>query len=318
MPSLAGLSALPPKALARILAEDSGRTAQWVFDAACLGLVEAQTTLGQMLLDGRGTPADGGAARRWFMLAAQASHAPAANMLGRCLERGWGGEPDFAQAARWYRCAAEASLDWGQYNLANMLLRGRGVAQDKEQAFVWFLKAAEQGHAKSMNLVGRFLEEGWIAPVDTGAAAAWYRRAAEGGDFRGQYNLATLLAQSGSLAEAVTWFNRAGEAGSQDFRRLAAEQLLLRPEPALRGVGLSIAARCCDGGQGVDFHRYGVALAQGPDARLTLALAWLRRAAAAGYDPAVKDIAWVQAELTRTALSRWRAWWWRLTPCSPS
>jgi uncharacterized protein len=307
--TLAALSALPSVELTRNLAEDSGRTARWVFDAACCGLVEAQTTLGQMLLDGRGTPADASAARRWFTLAAQAGHPPAANMLGRCFERGWGGEPDFAQAARWYRCAAEASLDWGQYNLANMLLRGRGVAKDREQAFQWYLRAAEQGHAKSMNLVGRFLEEGWTMPVDKAAAATWYRRAAEGGDFRGQYNLATLLVQSGSLAEALLWFKRAGEEGSQDFRRLAAEQLLARPEPDLRRVGLTIAARCCDDGEGVDFHRYGLALAEGPEAQPALALAWLRRAVTAGYDPAKPDIERLQAQRTHAKRSRWRMRW---------
>ncbi len=295
--SLAELSALDPAALSRALAEDSGRTAEWVYAAACHGLVEAQTTLGQMLLDGRGTPADASAARRWFRLAAEAGYAPAANMLGRCLERGWGGAVDDPQAALWYRRAAEASLDWGQYNLANMLLRGRGLARDVAQAFDWFRKAAEQGHAKSMNLVARFLEEGWLGTVDTQAAAEWYRRAAEGGDFRAQYNLGTLLVQAGQMAEAIAWFRRAGLAGSLDFRRVAAEELLRRADPALRAEGLAIAALCCEGGEGVDCYRYGMALAQGPDPRPLQALAWLRRALDAGHDPAAKAIAEIEDDL---------------------
>jgi TPR repeat protein len=281
--TLAELSALAPAELAAVLGEDSGHTAQWLYEAACHGLVEAQTTLGQALLDGRGTPADARAARRWFALAAQTGYAPAANMLGRCLERGWGGGQDFPKAAQHYRQAADSGLDWGQYNLANLLLRGRGVARDLRQAFDWFAAAAVQHHAKSINLVARFLEEGWIGPPDLPGAAAWYRRAAEGGDFRGQYNLASLLVQSGRVAEAVPWFERAGAAGSRDFQRLAADQLLAQQDQALRAVGLAIAARCCQGGTGADYHRYSMALA---DSNPREAQAWLRLAQIAGYDGA--------------------------------
>ncbi len=276
-----------------MLGRDAWHTAHFVYAAACQGLVEAQTSLGQMLLDGRGTPADAAAARRWFSVAARAGHAPAANMLGRCLERGWGGALDYPAAAHWYRQAAEAGLDWGQYNLANMLLRGRGVDRDVRQAFDWFAAAADQDHAKSINLVARFLEEGWIGPPDLTQAAAWYRRAAEGGDFRGQYNLASVLAQTGRIAEAVPWFERAGATGSRDFQRLAADQLLARQEPALRAVGLAIAARCCQGGTGADYHRYGMALAGSQPLQ---AQAWLRLALSAGHD-AADDLARLDAAL---------------------
>ena len=86
--TLAELSNLAPDALARTLAEDAGHTAQWLYGAACQGLVEAQTTLGQALLDGRGTPADAAAARRWFALAAGAGHAPGGQYAG-ALSGAW-------------------------------------------------------------------------------------------------------------------------------------------------------------------------------------------------------------------------------------
>jgi TPR repeat protein len=288
--TLAELSALPGDTLAQALRRDAGHTARWLHDLACGGLAEAQTMLGQMLLDGRGTPAHPGAARRWFALAARGGYPPAANMLGRCLERGWGGPADWARAAQSYRQAAEQALDWGQYNLANMLLRGRGVARDVPQSFAWFVAAADQGHAKSMNLVGRFLEDGWLGRRDANQAASWYRRAAEAGDFRGQYNWATLLALAGQLDAAVAWFTQAGDSGSLDFRRHAAQELLQRPEPALRQAGLAIAARCCEDGDGADYHRYGMALASGPATQSRIARAWLQRAVTAGYGPAVADL----------------------------
>ncbi len=280
---LDALARLPIAELERVLRRDAGHTAQWVHQAACAGLVEAQTTLGQMLLDGRGTPADAGAARRWFARAASSGYAPAANMLGRCLERGWGGPVDLPQAGAQYRAAASAGLDWGHYNLANMLLRGRGMTRDVAQAFECFMAAAMQGHAKSMNLVGRFHEEGWLAPPDPAEAACWYRRAAVGGDFRGQHNLAMVLAQAGQIGEALAWFSLAAESGSLDFRRVAADQLLGHPDPVLRRAGLRIAERNCGDGDGEDYARYGAALAHGPDARPRVAAAWLRKAAAIGH-----------------------------------
>ena len=214
--------------------------------------------------------------------------------------------PDVTQAAAWYRRAAEASLDWGQYNLANMLLRGRGIARDVPQSFVWFQMAAENGHAKSMNLVARFLEEGWLGHIDLVAAEDWYRRAAIGGDFRAQYNLATRLVERGQIDQALPWFGRSGAEGSVDFRRLAAERLLARPEPELRQAGLTIAARCCDGGEAQDYYRYGMALATHPQANFRLAIAWLRRARAAGYQAAADAITRLEASRPVTRPRRWR------------
>jgi uncharacterized protein len=303
--NLAALSRLDPAELRQRLADDAGRTARWLHEAACQGLPEAQTALAQMLLDGRGTPANAEVARRWFTVAAQAGHVPAMNMLGRCLERGWGGEPDMAQAAHWYSQAADAGLDWGQYNLANMLLRGRGVPRDPVLALTWFCRAADQGHAKSMNLVGRFLEEGWVGPVNTQAAVLWYQRSAEGGDFRGRYNLGTLLAAAGRLDEAVQCFNHAAAEGSQDFRRLAAEQLLARAEPELRRAGLDTAALCCEGGDGSDFHRYGMALAAADDPKPAVALAWLARAVAIGHQAAAADLQELRAKCGKRPARRW-------------
>ncbi len=309
--SLAALSSLQPAEVTALLGRDAGHTAQLVYDAACLGLVEAQTTLGQMLLDGRGTPADAQAARRWFTVAAEAGYAPAANMLGRCLERGWGGDPDMVQAAHWYRHAAEGGLDWGQYNLANMVLRGRGLARDVPWAFRLFLAAARQGHAKSMNMVARFLEEGWIGPIDQAQAVSWYQCAAEGGDFRAQFNLATLLVQMGRMLEALQWFTQAGEKGSLDFRRVAADHLLARAEPELREAGLKIAARCCEDGGGEDFHRYGTAVAGAGNKRLAALL--LRRAVEAGHPDSAAELAHLSGELRREGRSRWlRRVVWRL------
>ena len=216
-------------------------TARWLQAAARFGVVEGQTALGQILLDGHGITRDRCAAARWFSIAAEAGHPPAINMLGRCHELGWGVPVDLVQAADCYRRATETGLDWGQYNFANLLLRGRGVTRDRKAALALYRSATEQGHAKSMNMLGRFMEEGWEMPRDSRAAADWYRRAAEAGDFRGQYNFASVLALAGDIPQAETWLHRAMETATPAFLTLMSVRLANSPEPPLRRIS-AIAA----------------------------------------------------------------------------
>lgn len=283
----AGLQALldtSPQAAAGVLAA-----------AARYGVVEAQLAYAQCLLDGRGVPQDRAAALAWFRVAAASGSAAASNMLGRCHELGWGLPADPAEAALHYRRAAEAGLDWGQYNLANLLLRGAGLAEDRPAAFAWYGQAAAQGHAKSMNLLGRFLEEGWIGPPDAAAALGWYRRAAEGGDFRGQFNLGTVLARRGQAAAAAEWFTRAAATGSRDFLRSMARALAA--QPAFRDAALLAARRCCEAGDPADFVACARLLQDGDASEQREARDWLRRALAAGHPGA--------AALLRSGKSAW-------------
>jgi TPR repeat protein len=241
--SFSELQGLSSDELAEKLAGPARQAALWLQAAARYGLVEAQTILGQVLLDGRGIAQDRTAAAGWFAIAAGAGYAPAINMLGRCFELGWGMKIDLARAAACYRRAADARLDWGQYNLANMLLRGRGVPRDRGLALALYRLAAEQGHAKSINMVGRFIEEGWEMPADPAVAGDWYRRAAHGGDFRAQYNLASVLAANGDVVEAETWLRRAMDGATPEFLALMGRRLAGSAEPRLRQLGALAAKR---------------------------------------------------------------------------
>jgi uncharacterized protein len=240
---LAALCNLSAEELAARLAGPPKDVAQWLHAAAKYGLVEAQTALAQVLLDGRGVARDSVAAAGWFAIAAAAGHVPAINMLGRCCELGWGVDTDLPRAADCYRRAAAAGLDWGQYNYANLLLRGRGVTRNRAQALLLYRRAAAQGHAKSMNMLGRFLEEGWELPADPVAALAWYQRAAEGGDFRAQYNLASVLALNGRIADAEAWLHQAMEGATSGFLALMGRRLAGSAEPRLRHLGAVAASR---------------------------------------------------------------------------
>lgn len=236
------------------LAENPGKAAGIILRAAGDGIVEAQTLLGQILLDGQGIEKDQVLARRWFAIAAQHDHAMAHNMLGRCQEHGWGGPADCTAAAHSYQRALSSGLDWAMYNYAGLLATGRGVAQDQHQAFDWYLKAANLGHAKSMNLVGRYLEEGIVGAPDLEAAHDWYRRSAEAGDFRGQFSHAAILAGKGQLTDAIDWLKKALTHGNLNFLRASRGSLAQAPYAEIRAVALDYHQRAAELGDDQDQH----------------------------------------------------------------
>jgi uncharacterized protein len=209
--------------------------------AARYGLVDAQLALAQIYLDGRAGVRNAQAALGWFAAAAASGAPMALNMLGRCHEMGWGTPQDSGRAASFYARAARQGpdglgLDWAQFNLGMLTLRGRGVQADRDAARHWFRKAAAQGHAKAMNMLGMMQEQDSCNGAARQCAARWYRAAAEGGDFRGQFNLATLLAQSGDMEGAASWFRRALQSGNPDIVAATAHLLENHAGPELRAI----------------------------------------------------------------------------------
>jgi len=229
--------------LKAMLDESPARAAQAILIAAGENVLEAQALLGQILLDGQGIAQDQPLALRWFEIAAQRGHLMARNMLGRCHEHGWGCAADASVAAGHYRIAAEAGLDWAMYNYANLLATGRGVMEDQAQALHLYRLAAELGHAKSMNLLGRYLEEGRVCPRDLTGARDWYRRSAVGGDFRGQFSYAAVLAEAGSVEEALIWLRKALAGGNLNFLRVASKSLANAENPQFRTLAPEYAQR---------------------------------------------------------------------------
>lgn len=234
------------------LAGDPRQAARTILAAAREAVLEAQTLLGQILLDGNGIERDPALARTWFAIAAERGDAMARNMLGRCLEQGWGGPVDLENAAIHYRAAAAAGLDWGLYNYAGLLATGRGVARDQRQAFALYLQAAGMGHAKSMNLAGRYYEEGITVEADPETAFNWYRRSAEAGDFRGQFSHAAALATQGRVDESIHWLERALAGGNLNFLRVSRTSLSNAPEPRIRALALSYHRRAAELGDDND------------------------------------------------------------------
>jgi TPR repeat protein len=240
--TLAQLATVTPASLAAILAGPPERAARWVAAAAAHGIVDAQAVYGQYLLDGHGVERDEAAAFTWFKHAAASDHPMAMNMLGRCYEHGWGVVACAPVAVYWYRLAARAGLDWGMYNYASALARGFGAERDRKEALAWFRRAAALGHAKSLNFIGSFYEDGWEVDADPLVALACYRRAAEGGDFRGQFNLARLLAQRGHVDDALRWLARVPHGAPPAFLAKMHAYLAASPIAAFRALARSESA----------------------------------------------------------------------------
>ena len=218
----AEVAATSPEQLASLRAGPAPQYAAWIRTAADMGLVEAQTIFGQMLLDGVGVPQDRAEWLAWFKRAANADHLMAINMIGRCYENGWGIAPDDTVAAYWFRLAADRGLDWGMYNYAHMLKSGRGgVVQNRVAALALYQQAAQAGHVKSIGVVGRFYETGDVVEQDLERAFDCYRRCAEGGDFRGMFHLGRMLLLRGRKEEAVQWLVRVPETSTPAFLREA-------------------------------------------------------------------------------------------------
>lgn len=231
------LAGLTPADWQAASAAEPGAAAQWMLHCARMGHADAQTILGQWLLNGHGlarNPADGLA---WFLKAAAQGHPLGITMAGRCFENGWGTAVDMFAAANWFRQAAAKGLDAGMYNYANLLATGQGVKQDAEAALQWYRKAAAQGHAKSMTKIGYFYEDGRVVAQDAAAAFTWFEGGARGGDFRGQFNYASLLAARGQMDEALDWLRKVPLTATPGYKRLAGEQLLQSPHPAFQAVG---------------------------------------------------------------------------------
>ncbi len=231
------LDRMTPADWQTVIASDPCDAVQWMLHSAALGNANAQTIVGQWLLDGHGVERAPEDAFAWFLKAATQGHAMGMNMAGRCFENAWGTAANAFVAANWYRQAAHKGLDAGMYNYANMLAAGKGVAQNHTHALEWYRRAADLGHAKSMTKIGHYYEDGLVVQQDTDAAFFAFGEGAHGGDFRAQFNFAGMLAARGQMQEALHWLRKVPQTATPRYRVQAGEKLLQSTHPAFRAIG---------------------------------------------------------------------------------
>jgi len=236
--SLSDLAGLDAKAWQTVTAGEPVAAAAWMLVAARLGHGDAQSILGQWLLDGHGVEREPHEALAWFLKAGTQGHVIGMNMAGRCFENGWGTSPDAFAAANWYRQAAYKGLEAGMYNYANMLASGRGVRKDPTAALEWYRRAARLGHAKSMTKIGHFYEDGRVVHKGCGGCRSpGLKKVRQGGDFRGQFNYASMLAARGQPLLALEWLKKVPLTATLGYKRSAGERLLQSPNPDFQAVG---------------------------------------------------------------------------------
>lgn len=120
---------------------------------------------------------DHGRAAWWLGQAAEAEHPRAQYMLGILYARGWGLPQDDALAVEWFTRAAGQGYGPARYHLGWMYHKGEGVPQDQWRALALLEQAAGQGMAAAHLALGRFHERGEGVAVDLDQARRHYELA---------------------------------------------------------------------------------------------------------------------------------------------
>ena len=110
----------------------------WFREAAEQGDINAQVSLGQMYLVGRGGPRSDIKAAHWYLKAAEQGHTEAQVIIGLLYEEGQGVPQDYLEASGWYQKASEQKHARALRQLGHMYEHGRGVTQDDILAHVYF------------------------------------------------------------------------------------------------------------------------------------------------------------------------------------
>ena len=199
--------ALPEKALA------VGK----VHRAAERGIADAENSLAQMYLLGRGVPRDLGAALFWLSKAAEQGQADAENILGKCTFRVSGCRRMMAKRCAGTRRQQRKVTPTARIHLGVLYHLGRGVQQDDTIAVEWFRKSAEKGYAEAENNLGLLYAKGTGTTQDDAQAMQWFRRAANQGHADAQYNLGEMYELGRSVPQddeiAVAWLHSAAGQG---------------------------------------------------------------------------------------------------------
>lgn len=220
--SVLDVSADFKEGMSAYLAHDFERAIERLKPLAEIGSARAQSYLGTMYRDGRGTKRNTAEAIKWFRLSAEQGDAYGQENLAYVYEMGLGTARDEKQAADWYGKAAEQGNAYSQSRLGAMYRDGRGIPQDFSQAFVLFSKAADQGLTLAQTYLALLHIKGEGVPQDFAKGISLLRKAAEQNDGLAQYNLGWAY-ESGTgvpkdTGQAIKWYSKASDLGNEQAR----------------------------------------------------------------------------------------------------
>lgn len=188
-------------------ASDFEQALVWLRRAAEAGLLQAQTDLGGIYLEGgkAGVKADGKQAFYWFSKAAEQGSKESLYYMGTIMYTGKNVPVDKAKALEYWQQAAEADVAEAQLRLGAELVQA-DAPDDVQRGVEWLTRALQAKApgvaAQAACALGNIYAKGkpGIA-VDMAEAARWYEIAANGGDSAAQLVYALLLMQGEVVAQ---------------------------------------------------------------------------------------------------------------------
>ncbi len=107
-----------------------------------------------------GHPQDNAKAAEWFYQAAENGHVEAQNIIAYLLAEGVGAKKDEAKAIMWYTKAAENGHTRAQSQLGTIYANGLlGVTKSYTEAARWFRMAAKNGDAKARKWLAKMADK---------------------------------------------------------------------------------------------------------------------------------------------------------------
>jgi hypothetical protein len=119
---------------------------------------------------------------RWYRAAAERGDKDAQVSLGEALIAGRGTPVNYVEGHKWCELAAKQASPEGQYCLGNLYRAGRGVGKDMPQAVRYLISAARFNNLPAMRAMGDMYESGEAGKVDKVEALLWNLRAVLAGD----------------------------------------------------------------------------------------------------------------------------------------
>lgn len=161
---------------------DEKKAFEWLTMAAEAGLPNAQYTMGDVLLRGKGVKQDQSAAVGWYEKASGQGHAEARFKLAALYYAGIGVQKNIPKSLALYRASADAGHPSAMTTMGVFYFNGRVFKKSEVQARDWWIKASYAGEVNAMVFLARIYHNSTQLARDYPSAYVWYTLAAERGD----------------------------------------------------------------------------------------------------------------------------------------
>lgn len=276
---------------------DWREAARWRLRAAELGDLNAMFLYARHAANGVGMPPNLQEAARWFLKAAEQGHATAAYNLAVCHQHGQGVEQDLTEALRWCQYAADQGLRDAKVKLAELHLAGAGGTRDAPRAVALLKEASEAGDGQAKTQLAMIYLEGRDVFKDSRKAEQLLQDAADSGYVAASLHLGHLYAGHYDPAraqpeDALSHYLVAAQAGNAIAQHLVANQLLSRNDPEVAHEAVLWLRRAAEAGFPPALFQMGVIFCQGQllEKDLTEGVRWYERAAQQGHALALYNL----------------------------